>query len=364
MKNVVVQLVETRTQPKLLRRAGVTLIELLVVITILGILSVAILPNIAGTIDSRRSREAKRGLSTFVARAQSRAFGAKEPKGFQIQPLSGNAAAAIDFFVADVPSAYGGELTSSKVKVVDLDVVNPIIKSSRKFLEFSDVDTDSRVRANNGFCTAGDSIQFAGAGPYFKFTPGPPHLVSMWSENNQNPFNAKLPESLPGSQGFIPFRIRRQPARSSTSVFQLTRGAALDLSWCTLGSQLFSSFESWDNNSTAPITILFDAGGRPSQLVLSDGARHAIGEPIFLLLGLAELCGNSATNVSDANVTDDPEDRTGANWQYVDATWLYIDHQSGLCRTAPSAAKRANSTGNVFDSQYNIREAIGLGARE
>ena len=355
MKNVVVQLVETRTQPKLLRCAGVTLVELLVVITILGILSVAILPNIAGTIDSRRSREAKRGLSTFVARAQSRAFGAKEPKGFQIQPLSGNAAAAIDFFVADVPSAYGGELTSSKVTALDLPNEN-----SRKRLQFSDVDTDSRVRATNGFCTVGDSIQFAGAGPYFKFMPGPPHLVSMWLENNQNPFNTKLPASGVA----LPFRIRRQPTRSSTSVFQLTRGAALDLSWCMLGSQLFSSFESWDNNSTAPITILFDAGGRPSQLVHSNGTRHAIGEPIFLLLGLAELCGNSATNVPDANVTDDPEDRTGANWQYVDATWLYIDHQSGLCRTAPSAAKRANSTGDVFDSQYNIREAIGLGARE
>ena len=360
MKNVVVELVETRAQPKLLRCAGVTLVELLVVITILGILSVAILPNIAGTIDSRRSREAKRGLSTFVARAQSRAFGAKEPKGFQIQPLSGNAAAAIDFFVADVPSAYGGELTSSKVKVVNLASANPIVKSSRKLLEFSDVDTDSRVRANNGFCTVGDAIQFAGAGPYFKFTPGPPHLVSMWSENNQNPFNAKLPVS----EFPLAFRIRRQPTRSSTSVFQLTRGAALDLSWCTLGSQLFSSFVSLNNNSPAPITILFDAGGRPSQLVHSNGARQAIGEPIFLLLGLAELCGNSATNVPDANVTDDPEDRTGANWQYVDATWLYIDHQSGLCRTAPSAAKRANSTNNVFDSQYNIREAIGLGARE
>lgn len=360
MKNVVLHLVGDKPQPKLLRCAGVTLVELLVVITILGILAVTILPNIAGTIDSRRSREAKRGLSTFVARAQSRAFGAKEPKGFQIQPLSGNAYAAIDFFVADVPSAYGGELTSSKVKAVDLAAANPIIQSSRKLLEFSDVDTDSRVRANNGFCTAGDSIQFAGAGPYFKFTPGPSHLVSMWSENNQNPFNAKLP----ASDVAMPFRIRRQPTRSSTSIFQLTRGAALDLRWCSLGSQLFSSFVSFNNNSPAPITILFDAGGRPSQLVHSNGARKAIGEPIFLLLGLVELCGNGSANVSDANVTADPEDRTGANWQYVDATWLYIDHQSGLCRTAPSAAKRANSTGNVFDSQYNIREAIGLGARE
>ena len=59
--------------------------------------------------------------------------------------------------------------------------------------------------------------------------------------------------------------------------------------------------------------------------------------------------------------------------------WLYIDHQSGLVRTAPSAArqadikylspllteKRRNAAirSAVLESQYNIRAAIGLGVQ-
>lgn len=331
-------------------RRGVTLVELLVVISILGLLAITVIPNLTGTIDSRRSREATRGLSTFVARAQSRSLGAKEPKGFQIQPLSGDPAVAIDFFVADVPTAYAGEFISSTVTVGNGNAM-------QRQLVFSDQSTRDRLIQNGGFSTDGDSIQFSGTGPFYRFTPGVPPLVSMWSANNQNPFNTKLPNTgVP-----MPFRIRRQPKPSSVGVFQLTKGAALDIRWCSLGSELFSSFLTNSLND-APITILFDTAGRPMQLVHSGGIRVTIGAPIFLLLGVAELCGNDAAPISDSN--SEPETRVGANWQYVDATWLYIDHQSGLCRTAPSAARKANESGNVFDSQYNIRAAIGLGVRE
>lgn len=331
-------------------RRGVTLVELLVVITILGLLAVTVLPNISGTIDSRRSREATRGLSTFVARAQSRSLGAKEPKGFQIQPLSGDPAVAIDFFVADVPDAYAGESSSSTVTVKSGSAI-------QRRLVFSDPNTSSRLIENGGFSTDGDSIQFSGTGPFYRFTPGVPPLVSMWTANNQNPYNTKLPNM----DVAMPFRIRRQPKPSSVGVFQLTKGAALDVRWCSLGSELFSSFLTPSLNDS-PITILFDTAGRPMQLVHSGGVRVTVGAPIFLLLGVADLCGNDAVSVSDANT--ELESRVGANWQYVDATWLYIDHQSGLCRTAPSAARKANESGNVFDSQYNIRAAIGLGVRE
>ena len=329
---------------------GVTLVELLVVISILGLLAITVIPNLTGTIDSRRSREATRGLSTFVARAQSRSLGAKEPKGFQIQPLSSDPAVAIDFFVADVPTAYAGEFVTSAVSVGAGNAM-------QRQLIFSNDGTRQRLIQNGGFSTDGDSIQFSGTGPFYRFTPGAPPLVSMWSANNQNPFNTKLPNTGVA----MPFRIRRQPKPSSVGVFQLTKGAALDIRWCSLGSELFSSFLTNSLNDE-PITILFDTAGRPMQLVHSGGVRVTIGAPVFLLLGVADLCGNDAVSVSDPN--REPETRVGANWQYVDATWLFIDHQSGLCRTAPSAARKANLSGDVFDSQYNIRAAIGLGVRE
>jgi hypothetical protein len=151
---------------------------------------------------------------------------------------------------------------------------------------------------------------------------------------------------------------------------------------------LFSDFVTLNDNQPDPITILFDAAGRPIEFVHSNGVRRTIGVPIFLLLGLAELCGNDPVKVnpndngndSDENPNVEPEKRNGANWQYFDGIWLYIDHQSGLVRTAPSAARQADikylesiddgKTENeairlaVLESQYNIRAAIGLGVRE
>ena len=345
-------------QRPLRSRRGVTLVELLVVITILGLLAVTVLPNIGGTIDSRRSREASRGLSMFISRAQSRALGAKDPKGFQIQPLAGDAGVAIDFYVADVPNAYAGELTSSTVSLI------PGNSFITKNVVFSDAGTNTRVRRDGGFCYNGDSIQFAGIGPYFKFVPGVPGgiapAVTMWTANNQNPFNT----SLPNAGINFPFRIRRQPKPSSTGVYQMSTRAAVDLRWSSLGGTLFSDFVTLNDTQPDPITILFDMAGRPSQLVHSNGQRRTISEPIFLLLGLTELCGNDPVSVTDTETTAEPDQRNGANWQYFDAVWLYIDHQSGLVRTAPSAAKRGNRTNSVLDSQYNIRAAIGLGVRE
>lgn len=370
------------TQRPTWSRRGVTLVELLVVITILGLLAVTVLPNIGGTIDSRRSREASRGISMFISRAQSRALGAKDPKGFQIQPLTGDAAVAIDFYVADVPPAYAGELSSSTVRLLPGD------SFFTKNLVFSDAGTNTRVRRDGGFCYNGDSIQFGGVGSYFKFVPGVPGgippAVTMWTANNQNPFNTSLPQT--GIN--FPFRIRRQPKPASTGVYQMSTRAAVDLRWSSLGGELFSDFVTLNDNQPDPITILFDAAGRPIEFVHSNGIRRTIGVPIFLLLGLAELCGNDPVKVnpddngnnSDENPNVEPEKRNGANWQYFDGIWLYIDHQSGLVRTAPSAARQADikylesiadgKTENaairsaVLESQYNIRASIGLGVRE
>ena len=55
------------------------------------------------------------------------------------------------------------------------------------------------MRRDGGFCYNGDSIQFGGVGSYFKFVPGVPGgippAVTMWTANNQNPFNTSLPQT-------------------------------------------------------------------------------------------------------------------------------------------------------------------------
>lgn len=341
-------------------RPGMSLIELLVVVAILGLLAVTVVPNIAGTLDRRRFREAARGLSTFIARAQSRAISSKEPKGFLMQPIAGDPHVALDFFFADTPDAYAGEFASTTV------VVTPSSDSHDGGLVFSDSDTVDRLRG--GFCRTGDAIQFGGDGPYFQFVnpnPDRPRIdtefaVSMWEGSNQTPYNTVLPASTASGK---PFRIRRQPTRASSGLLQLSFGAAIDLRWSTLGSVFVGDLLT---APSAPIVVLFDSAGRPDELVHSNGQRLKLGVPIFLLLGLAELCGNQPVALDAGGSTAEPAARNGANWQYVDAVWICIDHQSGLVRLAPVDAKRANEHSGTPEekailSQWNARAAIGVG---
>jgi prepilin-type N-terminal cleavage/methylation domain-containing protein len=317
-----------RMPGKCCARGGVTLVELLVVISIISLLAVTVLPNLAGTIDSRRAKEASRGLSTFIARSQARALAATEPCGFQIQALPNDPNVALDFFLADVPQVYAGELTSSTVRLTNASALEAE-------LEFTADGTANRL-ASVGFCTPGDEIQVGASGPYFRLVPGQPPLLQMWVSKSQTAFNTVLPP-----QGVeLPFQIRRQPSRVSTGVHQLANGTAVDLRWSLLGGRPLSGFIS----AGGVITVLFDAAGRPCQMVHSGGERLVIAAPIYLLIGFAEQCGNNPVAVSNAEISAEPENRNGANWQYADSTWLFIDPQSGVVSTFPVAARAANKT--------------------
>lgn len=329
-------------------RSGMTLIELLVVVMILGMLSLTVLPTLSGTLGQRRFRDAAGNLSTFIARAQTRALNAKEPRGFILQPLDSAPNAAIDLFLADTPAAYAGEWSTSRVK----------IDYPSGSLAFMDLETIARV-SGDSFCRAGDAIQFGGSGQYFRFEP--PAAVTMWdagaTSRSQSHFNTVLPRTGPDG---VSFRIRRQPTRASTGVLQLQQSTAVDLRWCSVNGKLFSDFRSGNTS----VTVLYDMAGRPEQIVHSNGQRMIVRSPIYLLVGLSELCGNDPAPLSAGDALADFDKRVGANWQYVDSVWLCIDHKTGYVRTATVNAMGANNTSasipdRVFFSQAGIRAAVG-----
>lgn len=333
--------------------SGMTLIELLVVVAILGLLAVTVIPNISGILDRRRIRDAAGNLSAFASRAQSRALNAKEPRGLIVHPLA-SGVAAIDFYFADTPDAYAGETTLSTATIT-INTAEPAEGS----VSFS--DGDARMLADPGFCKQGDAIQFGGHGPYFHFSPpaavGQSGVVRMWSEVNQSPLNMVLPVD-----GSYSFRVRRRPARASSGILQLGNGAAVDIFWSEWGGVTITQ-------PTLPIIILYDAAGRPSHIMHSGGPPVTIVSPIYLLVGLVDLCGNGYVPMSAGASTASQDDRVGANWQYADSFWVLIDNKTGLARTAPCAARDANSwNGPVQEkcrvSQAAIRGAIGVSSVE
>lgn len=330
------------------RRRGFTLVELLVVIAILGLLSAVVLPNISGTIDSRRYRDAARDMSAFIARCHSRAIGSRGPKGVMLQPLTANTAASLDVFFADAPDVYAGETSVSTATIAG----GQNLTTGPLTVTF-DAATQSRL-SQSGFCTTGDAIQFGTGGSLFKFLP--PNQITMWFEDNQNIRNTAWPRAAGG----LPFKIWRQPTRGTGGSLQIQKGACIDLAWSCLGTTPFSAFMG-TNIPDNSISIMFDTSGKPTEIVHSGGARTSIGSPVFLLVGDAALAGNAYDPVASRDTTTArPDERGGANWQHGDCIWVCIDNNSGVVKTGPVAAGATT----VLASQRNVRLTIAYGTAE
>jgi prepilin-type N-terminal cleavage/methylation domain-containing protein len=346
--------------PRANSRRGMTLLELMIVVMILGLLAVVVLPAISTSIESRRFREASRNVSSFIARSQVRALDAPHPRGLMIQPLAANPLAAIDLFFASTPSPYCGESMSANVTIQSPGTSTNIASLALQF----DLLSDARIRGQLRFVRPGDAIRFGTGGPEYCFVPDKgtgPHAVRMWLEDSQAAGNTPWPR---GEK--VPFRIRRQPHRSSSGIMQLQRGAAIDIPWSCIGTRpLYDpSVPPSDRvikDITQPVTLLFDRSGKPDQLVHSGGVRTIVGAPLFLLIGSAELAGNGYLPGVAGEVPNDADaGPLGANWQYNNSVWLAVDNGTGAVKFGPVASQATN----VVASQRFVRLTIALGAGE
>jgi prepilin-type N-terminal cleavage/methylation domain-containing protein len=361
-------------RPASTTRAGFTLLELLVVITILSLLSVVVLPSLSGSVNSRRYRDAAKNVSAFIARCQSRAIGARASRGVMLQPLSGNTASAIDLHFADTPDVYAGESIDSAVTfnavggtAMTVNFVTPCSTCNGTGLVGGlacatcagnrvtpDTNTQARLAITN-FCMTGDTIQFGGSGPKFKFVP--PNGVTMWFEDNQNTRNTAWPQQ--SGSGGVPFRIWRQPTRGTGGGLQIGKGVCIDLAASTMGTVPFSAFMT-TNVAENTISIMFDSTGKPSEIVHSGGLRTSVSAPIFLLVGEGDLAGNSYDPSVSGDTGTAPDDRGGANWQYGDCVWLCIDNNSGVVKSGPVRGRQTSP----LASQRFVRLTIGYGTAE
>jgi prepilin-type N-terminal cleavage/methylation domain-containing protein len=353
-------------------RRGLSLIELLVVVAIFGMIAVTVLPNIAATTESRRSREAARMVTSFIAKAQSRALGRREWSGFMLVATGSTSFSAAELFLADVPAIYRGDTVPALLSISG--TTSGSIRTA--------TGTNSQLTLS-GSLGAGvrqnDLIRFDGRNPWYEVAAnattgtsvtfrirgiltGAAKTTSNAEGAGQKEHNTPWPAAgLP-----VPFEILRQPV-SSGSPFSLPDGRVIDLYWSGYGPPQVGSYMPLQTGTTgfatagAASAVLYDGTGRLRQIQVSLGStlnRLTVTGPVFLLLGRADRVGQ-AYNASVGG----SDDSLGANWQYPESYWIAIDPFTGVAKSAECKPNPVGSTDveRLIDSQDWIREMLLTG---
>ena len=327
------------------RRAGLTLVELLVVIAILGLLAVTVLPSFAKSADARRTREAARIVSSYIAKSQTRSLGKTEWAGFWLTPPASrsNADFALDLYLADVPAVFRGDLLTATVSGT---------ASATAF-----VITSGSFGGDNVTCTAGDLVRFDGQSAWYSLLNATSVGLRDGSPR-ENVNQTVLRTPWPADNVAHTYEIHRQPIRAG-SPLQLADGRCVDLFWSGYGGSdltTYTSFGSTIGHSPGSIAVMYDGTGRLRQLV-ANGSRVNISGAVYLLVGRSDRAGQSAAALGSS------DDSVGANWQYADSFWIAIDPLSGVAKTAECMKQSGLASDDVFTSQQFIRDELIAGGR-
>jgi prepilin-type N-terminal cleavage/methylation domain-containing protein len=351
-------------------RRGMTLIELLVVVAIMMLLIITVAPNLATTAEARRGREAARMVSSFIAKAQSRAIGRTDWSGFMLFPAQSTSYAALDVHLADVPPPYRGDTVNAQVSL-EPNMVN----TGTLFGDFQSLQIVGG--------TIRDLIRLNGRGPWFEISGTTPTAIrikfrgvnaSSLEQAGYEPMNACWPPP-----GQLTFEILRRP-QPAGSPFSLPESRVIDLRWSGFGplattrqSLMYRRFTTssltpsaytpanftTDSPATS-VSVVFDGTGRMRQVLIQPAwttdsdVRFPVNGPVFLLVGRSDRAGQDPATFNAA------DDSTGANWQYSDSFWIGIDPMSGVAKVAECVPNPAGGTDydRLLASQAWIRRAL------
>ncbi len=307
------------------KSAGMTLIELLVVITILGLLTVIVIPALSGNRENNANRNASQQVSGLISQSRNDAISAGRWAGFTVLS-AGN---GLDIARCRVPPPYRGDLFTSTVEFKNNQSPNIVPVFAGDLLNI----TTANVQP-------GDFISFRGQPQRYEiadtFTP------------SQNGFNIKDPGRTtpwPPTDVDMTFSIERQP-RVVGSTISLSTESSIDMAWSGYddgGS--YNQFAAGDQ-----VSVLFDDRGTLREVV-RNGNRIILTGAVFFLIGRADRRGLSYDSAAGPSATDDT---IGANWQYPTSYWIVIDPVSGQTRIAECVS----GVTSVKASQQYVREGL------
>lgn len=312
-------------------------------------------------------------VSSFVAKAQSRAVGRREWSGFMLAAINASSLAAVDLFLVDVPPVYRGDTVPAVLTITGSTTTTRTVSGTTGQLTFSGTSAgEAGLRAN-------DLIRFNGSGPYYQIDAGGNAVTGTSIRFEPRGFDSGADEdagfqlhNTPWPPAGVPlaFEVFRQPVTAG-SPLSLGESRAVDLRWSgvgpptlTVGLQTFSdSYRPFAINATdavatsgASTAVLFDGTGRLRQVVCQSGAttrRIAVTGPVYLLIGRAD-------RVAQDFVVSPTDDSAGANWQYPDSFWVAIDPATGVVKTAECTPNAAGTTDleRCVNSQALIRQSL------
>jgi prepilin-type N-terminal cleavage/methylation domain-containing protein len=313
--------------------AGMTLIELLVVISILGLLTVVVLPALSGNRENNANRNASQQVSGLISQSRNDAISAGRWAGFTVL-AAGN---GLDIARCRVPPPYRGDMLSS---TVTFDLANNFSSSVRSVQQVAAGDLLAILNVGVG---AGDIITFRGQPLRYQIastpTPGPAGF-------NIRYVSAGGATSWPPTGVNMTFSIERQP-RVVGSTISLSNESSIDMAWSGWGRVgSYTQFAAGDQ-----VSVLFDDRGTLRELVIN-GTRTIIDGAVFFLIGRVDRRGQSDTTFNSA------DDTTGANWQYSTSYWVVIDPVSGQTRIAECSLQPVTGLPDLEASQQYARNGL------
>jgi prepilin-type N-terminal cleavage/methylation domain-containing protein len=319
-------------------RSGFTLIEMLVVIGILMMMVAAAATLMQPAGESRRIREAARGVNLYLSSARNHALETGRPCGVIFRSFTTtDPGFVLNADQCEEPPCYTGDADGSTIQVQRVSQTD-LKTFSARFTNNDQPSTD--------VVKVGDTIQFNEQGYLYTITSTGGTMTVKLTE----PSSVVTPWPTSNWSAAMPYKIFRSPVKGGAAPLQLPAASVIDLEASGYGSNYVGHQD---------LTVMFSPTGSVDS-VYYGATRLTANEPIYLLIGKRERVKSKSDFVQN-----ETKETNLANWQDLNNLWVVVNVQTGQIATEPMASDGGASTADdsIVAARGLAKEGQGMGGR-